>query len=133
MNPGGAADVAEDDQKIQLFIHAFNQIKEVPRPQRGRVKLAGSGGRIIRMRIAGMVWDGGMDQDGSRWIDWGFLGELLWSVVSIGVDLTHNPDDMQTNAAPKRHIQIPKSSQIPIYSFPNRNPSISVVHGCVYR
>lgn len=25
---GGAADVAEDDQKIQLFIHAFNQIKE---------------------------------------------------------------------------------------------------------
>lgn len=66
MNPGGAADVAEDDQKIQLFIHAFNQIKEVPRPwarpQRGWVKLAGSGGRIVRMRIAGMVrwWDGGM-------------------------------------------------------------------------
>ena len=27
-NLGGAADVAEDDQKIQLFIHAFNQIKE---------------------------------------------------------------------------------------------------------
>jgi len=26
---GGAADVAEDDQKIQLFILAFNQIKEV--------------------------------------------------------------------------------------------------------
>ena len=76
MNPGGAADVAEEDQKIQLFIHAFNQIKEVPRPwarpQRGWVKLAGSWGEDCQDENC---WDGAMvgwikmDQDGSRWID----------------------------------------------------------------
>ena len=93
MNPGGAADVAEDDQKIQLFIHAFNQIKEVPRPQRGWVKLAGSRGRIIRTRIAGRVWDGGMDQDGSIddypnywWLFW-WLGWLIIPIWENDCDL----------------------------------------------
>ena len=48
---GGAADVAEDDQKIQLFILAFNQIKEV---ESGVAFGSGKGG-VATQGASGMI------------------------------------------------------------------------------